>query len=282
MSRRSAWGAASRGGAHERRHERERAGARAAGRRSARQKEARRGGGGVTGQTHLAGGALFTAAGLGAAIAAGWMHAPAWALAIGIAWGAIAGDLPDIDHPKARVSRSEVGVRSRRPVARPSHPNRRRVHPGPARNAPRPHTLARVHGAVGGDCRPFVSRVRRRPAGRTRLDGRQHRRGFAHERARERSGDALPVRGPCRSFTRTPCCAPRLDMARTSCSTRSRVPSRGGGRSLVGASRSRPRPSGSAPGPHSRPGWSGRRLPWRLPSRFSRSPGCHSRAKPSR
>jgi membrane-bound metal-dependent hydrolase YbcI (DUF457 family) len=62
----------------------------------------------VTGQTHVAGGALFTAAGLGAAIAAGWMHAPAWALAIGIAWGAIAGDLPDIDHPKARVSRSGV------------------------------------------------------------------------------------------------------------------------------------------------------------------------------
>ena len=62
----------------------------------------------MTGQTHVAGGALFTAAGLQAAIAAGWMHAPAWALAIGIAWGAIAGDLPDIDHPKARVSRSGV------------------------------------------------------------------------------------------------------------------------------------------------------------------------------
>lgn len=62
-------------------------------------------------------------AGLGAANAAGWMHVRAWALAIGISWGAIAGDLPDIDHPKARVSRSGV--------------------------APRPHTLARVHGAVG-------------------------------------------------------------------------------------------------------------------------------------
>jgi membrane-bound metal-dependent hydrolase YbcI (DUF457 family) len=62
----------------------------------------------VTSQTHLAGGALFTTAGLGSADAAGWMHAPAWALAIGIAWGAIAGELPDIDHRKARVSRTGV------------------------------------------------------------------------------------------------------------------------------------------------------------------------------
>ena len=62
----------------------------------------------MTSQTHVAGGALFTTAGLGAANAAGWMHAPAWALAIGIAWGAIAGDLPDIDHRKARVSRTGV------------------------------------------------------------------------------------------------------------------------------------------------------------------------------
>ena len=52
-------------------------------------------------QTHVAGGALFTAVGLGAASAAGWMHAPAWALAIGIAWGALAGKLPDIDHRQA-------------------------------------------------------------------------------------------------------------------------------------------------------------------------------------
>ena len=59
-------------------------------------------------QTHLAGGALFTAAGLGAASAAGWMHAPAWALAIGIAWGALVGELPDIDHRRARVSRAGV------------------------------------------------------------------------------------------------------------------------------------------------------------------------------
>jgi membrane-bound metal-dependent hydrolase YbcI (DUF457 family) len=70
------------------------------------------GGGGhehsVTSQTHVAGGALFTAAGLGAADAAGWMHTPVWALAVGIAWGAIAGELPDIDHPKARVSRTGV------------------------------------------------------------------------------------------------------------------------------------------------------------------------------
>jgi membrane-bound metal-dependent hydrolase YbcI (DUF457 family) len=57
-------------------------------------------------QTHLAGGALFTAAGLGAASAAGWMHPPGWALALGIAWGALAGELPDIDHRRARVSRT--------------------------------------------------------------------------------------------------------------------------------------------------------------------------------
>jgi membrane-bound metal-dependent hydrolase YbcI (DUF457 family) len=62
----------------------------------------------VTSQTHVAGGALVTTAGLGAARAAGWMHAPAWALAIGIAWGAIAGELPDIDDRKARVSRTGV------------------------------------------------------------------------------------------------------------------------------------------------------------------------------
>jgi membrane-bound metal-dependent hydrolase YbcI (DUF457 family) len=62
----------------------------------------------VRSQTHLAGGALFTAAGLGAADAAGWMHTPAWAVAVATAWGAIAGELPDIDHPKARVSRSAV------------------------------------------------------------------------------------------------------------------------------------------------------------------------------
>jgi len=62
----------------------------------------------MTSQTHVAGGALFTAAGLGAANAAGWMHTPAWALAVGIAWGAIAGDLADIDHPNARVSRTGV------------------------------------------------------------------------------------------------------------------------------------------------------------------------------
>src|SRR5450755_4581320 len=36
------------------------------------------------------------------------MHAPAWALAIGIAWGALAGELPDIDHRQARVSRPGV------------------------------------------------------------------------------------------------------------------------------------------------------------------------------
>ena len=59
-------------------------------------------------QTHVAGGALFTAVGLGAASAAGWMHAPAWALAIGIARGALAGELPDIDHRQARVSRPGV------------------------------------------------------------------------------------------------------------------------------------------------------------------------------
>ena len=62
----------------------------------------------MTSQTYVAGGALFTAAGLGAANAAGWMHTPVWALAVGIAWGAIAGELPDIDHPKARVSRTGV------------------------------------------------------------------------------------------------------------------------------------------------------------------------------
>ena len=62
----------------------------------------------MTSQTHVASGALFTAAGLGAANAAGWMHTPVWALAVGIAWGAIAGELPDIDHPKARVSRTGV------------------------------------------------------------------------------------------------------------------------------------------------------------------------------
>jgi hypothetical protein len=60
----------------------------------------------VTSQTHVAGGALFTAAGLGAANAAGWMHTPVWALAVGIAWGAIAAELPRVDHPKARVSRT--------------------------------------------------------------------------------------------------------------------------------------------------------------------------------
>jgi membrane-bound metal-dependent hydrolase YbcI (DUF457 family) len=59
-------------------------------------------------QTHLAGGALFTAAGLGTASAAGWMHPPAWALALGITWGALAGELPDIDHRRARVSRTGV------------------------------------------------------------------------------------------------------------------------------------------------------------------------------
>jgi len=59
-------------------------------------------------QTHLAGGALFTAAGLGVASAAGWMHAPGWGLAIGIAWGALAGELPDIDHRRARVSGAGV------------------------------------------------------------------------------------------------------------------------------------------------------------------------------
>ena len=59
-------------------------------------------------QTHLAGGALFTAAGLGAASAAGWMHPPAWALALGIVWGALAGELPDIDHRRARVSRGRI------------------------------------------------------------------------------------------------------------------------------------------------------------------------------
>ena len=99
----------------------------------------------MTGQTHVAGGALFTAAGLGAAIAAGWMHAPAWALAIGIAWGAIAGDLPRHRPPQGARVPKRGGVRSRRPVTRPSHPHRRLVHPRPARRATavRPaHSLA--------------------------------------------------------------------------------------------------------------------------------------------
>ena len=61
-------------------------------------------------QTHLAGGALFTTAGLGAATAACWMHPPAWALALGIAWGALAGELPDIDHRRARVSRGGIAL----------------------------------------------------------------------------------------------------------------------------------------------------------------------------
>lgn len=67
-------------------------------------------------QTHLAGGALFTAAGLAAASAAGWMHTPAWALAIGIAWGALAGELPDIDHRRARAP--VPGCRSASPARR--------------------------------------------------------------------------------------------------------------------------------------------------------------------
>jgi len=37
------------------------------------------------------------------------MHASVWALAVGIAWGAIAGDLPDLDHRTARASRTGVG-----------------------------------------------------------------------------------------------------------------------------------------------------------------------------
>lgn len=36
------------------------------------------------------------------------MHAPAWALAVGIGWGAIAGELPDIDHRNARISHGGV------------------------------------------------------------------------------------------------------------------------------------------------------------------------------
>ena len=59
-------------------------------------------------RTHVAGGALFTAAGFAGADAAGFMHVPAWALAAAVGWGAIAGDLPDIDHPRARVSRRGV------------------------------------------------------------------------------------------------------------------------------------------------------------------------------
>ena len=171
ISRRSAWGAASRGGAHEWRHERERAGARAAGRRSARRNEGRVGGG-VTGQTHVAGGALFTAAGLGAATAAGWMHAPAWALVIGIAWGAIAGDLPDIDHPKARVSRSGVAFGLAGRLLGASRPIVGRVHPRPARNAPRPDTLARVDGGCGRRSPPPCMSRPPAAAGRTCLDDR--------------------------------------------------------------------------------------------------------------
>ena len=38
------------------------------------------------------------------------MHAPAWALAIGVAWGALAGELPDIDHRRAGVSRTGVSL----------------------------------------------------------------------------------------------------------------------------------------------------------------------------
>jgi len=36
------------------------------------------------------------------------MHTPAWALAVATSWGAIAGELADIDHPNARVSRTAV------------------------------------------------------------------------------------------------------------------------------------------------------------------------------
>jgi hypothetical protein len=53
------------------------------------------------------------------------MHAPAWALAIGIAWGALAAKLPDIDHRQAAAqldSAREQVVMCTRQVERPSRP----------------------------------------------------------------------------------------------------------------------------------------------------------------
>jgi hypothetical protein len=214
---------------------------------------------GVMSQTHVAGGALFTAAGLGAATAAGWMRAPAWALVIGIAWGAIAGELPDIDHPKARVSRGGVAFGlAGRLLALPARVVGR-VRPRPAGNAPRPDALARVHGAVGDDRRPPVCRVRRRP-GRACLDARADRRGFPHGRAPEpAAGDAVPARAPGgdlpirRGVHRAwiPL-APGARLAHRSRPVGVAVRSP----ALLARSRLAPDPP---PAPRSRPGWSGRR-----------------------
>lgn len=59
-------------------------------------------------QTHVAGGVLFAAAGIGAAEALGVAHVAPAAAAACIVWGGIAGDLPDIDHPDARISTGGV------------------------------------------------------------------------------------------------------------------------------------------------------------------------------
>ena len=122
-------------------------------------------------QTHLAGGALFTAAGLGAASAAGWMHAPVWALALGIAWGALAGELPDIDHRRARVSRAGAAFGVAGALLGDPRADRRRVHPRAAGQASRAHPLAHLSGAVGGDRRAVVHGVRRRYRARAGLGG---------------------------------------------------------------------------------------------------------------
>src|SRR5450755_3381339 len=153
----------------------------------------------VTSQTHVAGGALFTAAGLGAANAAGWMHTPVSALAVGIAWGAIAGELPDIDHPKARVSRTGVAFGVAGSVL--GLPARivgvfvrglRVTHRGPTHSL----TFLALWAAIAA---PLYAASGGVDIGRGGVGGREAGRGFAHGCASERAvGGAVSARAPGR------------------------------------------------------------------------------------
>ena len=213
----------------------------------------------MTSQTHVAGGALFTTAGLGAANAAGWMHTPAWALAIGIAWEPSREIFPTstiarrvFPGPGWRcVAGRLLGVPAR--IVGVLIRGLRVTHRGPT------HSLtflalwaaiaAPLYAAFGGVLLVALAWV----AGK--LAAVSHTGAHVNPQSAVRFLLAhLAVVYPYAVL------ATALGYVSHLVLTRSPVRSRGGGRSHTGASRSRPRLSGSALPPRSKPGWSGRRF----------------------
>ena len=208
---------------------------------------------------------------MAAASAAGWMHAPAWALALGIAWGALAGELPDIDHRRARVSRARSAFGIAGPLL--GIPVRivgafirglRVTHRGPTHSLTLLVLWAAIAAPLYMACGGVMVLALAWAAGKLAA--------IAHTGTPVRAPAAIPwllghlaVVYPYAAVTTALGYVSHLVLD----SLTGPIP--WAGRSLLRASRSYPLRSGSALAPRSRPGCCGRRSPSLPSSRFSQS-----------